>query len=123
MEIISARLKQLRKDKHLTLREVSEATGISNSTISEIETGEHGCTAGTLKLLADFYGVSTDYLLGNTDNPNTSIFTVADTDGTITTIEYQLIDKLKGLTVEDMIEIEKYVDYLKAKKEVEKNEK
>lgn len=123
MEIISARLKQLRKDKHLTLREVSEATGISNSTISEIETGDHGCNAGTLKALADFYGVTTDYLVGTTDNPNKTLISIADSDGSITTIEYQLIDKLKGLTVQDMIEIEKYVDYLKSKKEVEKNEK
>ena len=123
MNIIGARLKELRQSKRLTLREVSDATGLSNSNISELETGEHGCTIGTLKILSDFYNVTTDYLIGTSNNPKATIIQVADSDGSITTIEYQLIDKLKGLTVQDMIEIEKYVDYLKSKKEVEKNEK
>ena len=51
-------------------------------------------------------------------------FVVADADGTITTIQHELIDATKGLTTEDMKEIFNYIDFVKSKKkEDNKNEK
>ena len=112
----SNRLRQLRKERGLTLQEVAEQLGMSKSNLSELETGEHGCTNATLQILARFYNVSTDYLNGTTDNPNAQIVTVADADGTLTKIEYELLDKVKGLTIEDFIEINRYIDFIKSKK-------
>ena len=113
--MIGERLKELRKNKHKTLRQVSQDTTISNSNLSEIENGVHGCNADTLNILAKYYNVSIDYLLGKTDNPNAIVMQVLDNDGSITEVEYTLIDKLKGLTIEDMIKVDEYVDFLKSK--------
>ena len=116
------KLRELRNSKRKTLRDVNEDLGINYSNLAQIERGEHNCNADTLRMLAQYYGVTTDYLLGKTDNPNAQIVSVADSDGSITKIEYELLDKVKGLTIEDFIEINKYIDYLKSKKDT-KNEK
>ena len=114
---LGERLKELRKNKHKTLRQVSEDTTISNSNLSEIENGIHGCNADTLNILAKYYNVSVDYLLGKTDNPSATIvtFTAYDADGTITNVEYEMLKKLKDLTAEDMIKVDEYIDFIKSK--------
>ena len=117
------RLRNMRKEKHKTLREVNDETGVNYANLSEIERGEHGCNSSTLQILADYYGCTTDYLLGYTENPNAIKVNVADNDGKISTIDYILLDKVKGFTVEDMNKVFEYVDFLKSKKEVEKDEK
>ena len=112
---VGERLKEIRLEKRKTLRQVSEDTTISNSNLSEIENNIHGCTADTLKILAAYYDVSIDYLLENTDNPKATIIQVADSDGSITSVEYEIIDKLKGLQAEDLEKVSEYVDFIKSK--------
>lgn len=47
-------------------------TGIEQALLSKYETGERTPPTETLMRLADFYGVSIDYILCRTDNPNIS---------------------------------------------------
>ena len=61
------RLKELRSDKKCTQQEISNKTEISRSVISEYESGKSEPTASILVKLANFFDVSTDYLLGRTD--------------------------------------------------------
>lgn len=68
MTITGDRLRELRREKRKTLREVNDETGISYSGLASIERGENSCNTSTLKILADYYEVSTDYLLGNTNS-------------------------------------------------------
>ena len=117
---IGERLKQLRIENRKTLRQVSDDTTISNSNLSEIENNVHGCNADTLNILANYYNVSMDYLLGKTDNPKATIIQVADSDGSITSIEYELLDKVKGFTTDDMQKVFEYEDFIKSKSEVKK---
>ena len=63
-EIFSQRIKKARYDTGFTQREVSEVTKISPSKIAKIETGFQEPDLETLGILADFYGVSIDWLLG-----------------------------------------------------------
>ena len=44
-------------------------TGIEQALLSKFETGERVPPTETLIVLADFYGVSIDYILGRTENP------------------------------------------------------
>ena len=113
---LGEKLRTLRKEQHKTLRQVNDDTGISFSNLSEIERGEHGCTSDTLKILANYYGVTFDYLLGKTESPNAVILNVADADGTLTKIQHELLDATKGLTADDLIKINEYIDFLKSKK-------
>lgn len=66
-------LKSLRKSKgYSTMQEFCSATGISFSTYQNYESGKRMPTADILLKLADFYGVTTDYLLGReTGEPET----------------------------------------------------
>lgn len=61
------RLVQLREEANLTQKQFAEAVKISNSTINRYETGIREPDYDTLILFADFFKVSTDYLLGRTD--------------------------------------------------------
>ncbi len=52
-------IKDLREDRHLSLRQVEAETGISNSYLSQIERGERDIpNTNILVRLADLYGVS-----------------------------------------------------------------
>ena len=58
------RLAMLRKVKGAPLKEVAGYLQVAVSTMSNYETGVHQPDFDTLCKLADYYGVSTDYLLG-----------------------------------------------------------
>lgn len=60
-------LKQLRESKGLTMQEVAEKTDISYSVYQKYESGVRGVGVPALQKLADFYCVTTDYLLGRPD--------------------------------------------------------
>ena len=69
---IQDRLKDLRvNDWHLTLEQLAEATGLSRSTLGNYETNDFkDISPFSVVRLAQFYGVSTDYLMGVTEQKN-----------------------------------------------------
>lgn len=58
------RIKDLREDKDLLQADVAKLLGITQQQYSKIETGKSDISGEKLILLAKFYHVSTDYLLG-----------------------------------------------------------
>ena len=69
MKMNQNRLKDLREDHDYTQQQTADAIGITQRKYSYIETGVQQLTAEVLVSLARFYGVSVDYLLGETDEP------------------------------------------------------
>lgn len=67
------RLRLLRTEKKLSLRELGEQLNLSFVTIGQYERGERQPDNNTLVKLADFFGVSLDYLLERTDDKNLSM--------------------------------------------------
>ena len=67
MSNFSERLKELRLEKGLSQNSLSKLVGISNATISRWEDGLIDITGKNLIVLAKFFGVTTDYLLGIED--------------------------------------------------------
>ncbi len=66
---IQERLKDLRTERKLKLEELSNLTGISKSALGSYEADDYKeINHGNLVILADFYGVSLDYLLCRTEN-------------------------------------------------------
>ena len=63
------RLKNLRESKGLSVKELSETLQINEDNYYYLETPLFSPSLEDLFKLADFYNVSTDYLLGRTDNP------------------------------------------------------
>ena len=69
LEIFAKRVKELRKQRRLSQTELGEVLGLTHKSISTIESGLRSTTIEKLILLAKFFDVSTDYLLGLKDEP------------------------------------------------------
>ncbi len=63
-------LKELRKDKNVSQKQIAERLKTSRQYYSDYECEKYELPLHHLETLADFFDVSTDYLLGRTDNPN-----------------------------------------------------
>lgn len=63
-ETFVQKLKQARAMTGFTQREVAKETKIPNSTIANYETGRTQPDIENLGILADFYGISLDWLIG-----------------------------------------------------------
>lgn len=61
------RLRDMLEDKDLRQREIAEILNVSQTTYSRYESGELDIPSTALIKLADFYGVSVDYILGRTN--------------------------------------------------------
>ena len=66
------RLRDLREDRDLKQTDVAALLGIRQTVYSRYERGYQYLPLEHLLALADYYGVSTDYILGRTDNPKTN---------------------------------------------------
>ena len=62
-------LKSIREDRDIRQKDVANYLNVSQNTYSQYETGVISLTAEVLIKLADFYGVSVDYLLDRTNDP------------------------------------------------------
>lgn len=58
------RLHALRKSKGVTLEQISDETDISVSSLSRYEKGERNPKINIIRTLAEYFGVSSDYLEG-----------------------------------------------------------
>ncbi len=68
---IQEKLKDLRVERKLTLEELAEKTGISKSALGNYETNDcKEISHSSIAILAKFYGVTADYLLGLSENRN-----------------------------------------------------
>ena len=64
------RIRDLREDKDLTQKQMGEILMCSQRVYSNYERGELDIPTEILVKLADFHGVSVDYLLNRTDKKN-----------------------------------------------------
>ena len=69
MKKFSERLKKLRTDRRIYQREMAAYLGISVRGYQCYEAGQNYPDVKGLIALADYFQVSTDYLLGRTDDP------------------------------------------------------
>jgi len=110
---ISYRLKQLRQERKLTQVKVAEGLGITQQSYARWENGKVIPTSEKLSQIAKFYGVTTDYLLGEqtdeSDLSNVELLFRMTSEG--------LTDEEKAIFREELIEFMK-----KRKKAFEKLE-
>lgn len=59
------RVKELRKQKHITQEELGKVLDIQKAAISKYENGRAEPSTEVLKKMSAYFGVSVDYLLGN----------------------------------------------------------
>lgn len=73
----------LMKERNVTPKEISEKTGISTGNISDWKSGRCAPKTEALIKIADYFGVSLDYLLGRTNDCSVNFNTVTDNHGII----------------------------------------
>lgn len=71
-------LRSIRKQKHMTMKELGALVGVSESAISQYETGKRQADFETLLKLGDALGCSVDYLLRGDETQWTPTLTAKD---------------------------------------------
>ena len=89
MDIVKNRIRDLREDLDLRQIDVANATGIDQKTLSNYETGKTNPDSYSIIRLAEFFQVTTDYLLGFS---NSSIKTNEDISHRLEKIEKEIND-------------------------------
>ena len=69
-EIFGQRLKAIRKEKKETQDDLALVLDVGKSHISEMERGNRTTTAEKIALICEHYHISSDYLLGLSDDPS-----------------------------------------------------
>ena len=70
LEQMGSRIQALRKEKSVTQAAMAKLLGVTPNHYQKIEYGKVNIQVSTLRTLADYFEVSTDYLLGRTDAPH-----------------------------------------------------
>ncbi|WP_062052402.1 helix-turn-helix domain-containing protein [Bacillus sp. JCM 19034] len=119
--MLSKRLSSLRKSKKLTQAEQAKVLGIARTTYAMYEQGNREPDYDTLTKIANYFGVSTDYLLGLTDKPNTDDRDPKTEIAKKIATEFPDIDlmfhDLESLSAEDLKEVYEYIKFKKNQKE------
>lgn len=66
------RIKELRKEKSLSQKELADMLGVAQNTVSQWESGKRTLDTDTLLLLSSYFHVSTDYILDRETKPSSS---------------------------------------------------
>lgn len=68
-QLFGERLKKLRLENRVSQQQIADLLHVTRTQVSDMENGKTGTSLVRLVRLAEFYLVSTDYLLGITDDP------------------------------------------------------
>ena len=109
------RIMQLCNKNGISASKLCEIIGLSNATATKWKNGSIPQNR-TLKKIADYFNVSTDYLLGKTDIQNPSS---ADGNITFDDFTYAMYNESKYLTEEDKQALLNMAALLKKKKQTD----
>jgi transcriptional regulator with XRE-family HTH domain len=103
---LGKQIKSLRERKKLSQRKLAELLNMAPSTLAMYEVDKREPDFGTLEKIADFFGVSTDYLLGRLSDPSTICVSEEASQYTAKTPDIDYIYQAKTLA-DAIIRIEK----------------
>ncbi|MFR4982473.1 MAG: helix-turn-helix domain-containing protein [Clostridium neonatale] len=102
--LLQDRLKELRLENNLLQKDIAKKLNLTTSAYGYYEQGKRVPDSETIKILSDFYNVSSDYLLGISDTRTYDVTMALHSD-----TEYDdLPDEAKK-------EINNFIDYIKQK--------
>ena len=120
-EQIGTRIKDARTKAGYTQKELAERSGMATVTVQQYERGVREPRSGHLQRIADTLGITSDYLYGLTDDPDTRLATQADFDHFgekeppggwgLAKTEREMLYKFRHLPPEDRLRIELLVEY------------
>jgi transcriptional regulator with XRE-family HTH domain len=100
-------IKKYRKERRLTLDEISPKVGLGKSSLSKIENDQQNLYADTACLLADIFNISVDDLLGREWNdPEKTIIKTREFDYN------DMLKKLESLSDKQLYNLSGAIDYI-----------
>ena len=109
------RLRELRKEKHMSLRDLSEKVLIDYSALCKVENGKRNLTDIDIKVLTEFFNVSSDYLLGLSDIRNAS---QSSQTLNVDSVDVEILNTIKELNEKDKDDLLKIIKFMKIKGEL-----
>ena len=107
------KLRELREEQGISLDKLGEIFHVQKSSLSRIETGKQEPKADLINALADYFNVTTDYLLGRTEERHAK----KERFQGVTTISAHRIGNIEQLPDEALDQLDDYIEYLKIKYE------
>ena len=101
------RLKALRLEVNLTQKETAEKIGISQQAYADWEKGKKNPTQERLPILAGLFNVSTDYLLGHSDNRTIEEDELAEVSMLFRATSFDMTDKEKAIFKQELLDFMK----------------
>ena len=108
-EVIPMRLRKLRKEKNLTMKQLGNIVGVTECAISQYELGKREPSNETLFKLADVFDVSVDYLLGRDEEQKTP---VPEDER-----DREILERFSKLSATDAAKVSAFIEGLLASKE------
>ncbi|SEA52799.1 DNA-binding transcriptional regulator, XRE-family HTH domain [Thalassobacillus cyri] len=124
--MLKDRLVKIRKEHKKTQQDMAKILGVTRPAYTAYERGSRKPDYDTLEKLADHFNVTTDYLLGRSDNPGKIESEDNDFDAMneinnllekygIEDSAFFDIEKWKAMGPEEIKELESYFDYITSK--------
>lgn len=108
MDKFAKRLRELRNEKGISIRQAAKDLDVGKTTLSNYERGKRSPNKDFINRAADYYNVSADYLLGKIDDKHAKRI-------------YSMVARGE-LTENDVNDVKDYIDFLiNKKKEDDKN--
>lgn len=103
------RLKELRREKKINQLKLAMDLSITQASVSKYEIGAREPSLEILEKMSDYFGVSTDYLIGRSDIKKPMVSKDLEKD------EIDLVYKYRKLNEKDKHKLHGYLDCLKEK--------
>ncbi|MES5896931.1 helix-turn-helix domain-containing protein [Bacillus cereus group sp. RP43] len=114
--MIGEKIKELRKNSKITQEQLGNAIGVSKMAISYFEKGKKSPGRESLEKIADHFNVTTDYLLGRSEDPELN----EEENKTVTEEGKNIMALIESLPEDERKkaweQLEMYVTYMQNKK-------
>ncbi|WP_413509674.1 helix-turn-helix domain-containing protein [Carnobacterium maltaromaticum] len=109
------RIAELRKSRGMSQGHLAKALNVSTSAVGMWETGKRGLKEDTALQIAEYFNVTTDFLLGR-ENSSKKYFESSDIDDKDNNVKLIASHIDDDVTEEDMEDILKYIELIKKSK-------
>lgn len=111
MEIILQRILSLLKENNITATKFQQDLGLYASCVSEWKNGSSKSYTKHLAAIADYLGVTTDYLIGNTDQRTATPGQVLEG------LDFALSGEIRNMTENEKQDLLDYIQFKRSQKE------
>ncbi|WP_334328292.1 helix-turn-helix domain-containing protein [Companilactobacillus sp. HBUAS59699] len=108
---LGTRIRELRKRDHLTQQQIGDFLGVKKASVSSYEGGSRLPDVNAIAKLAKYFNTTTDYLLGNTNDPSSNVNTANMND----LLASRLNSDYNDLNESDKREVQDFIEYIKNK--------